>query len=260
MTDETIRVSRLGFVDSVSIPTREGDHCFRARGVIIPWFDGDRLPLVKLRQPEGMKPKYVEAYRDRPRIFPSPTAVRPGRPLVIVEGKFDALLLGQEIGHLAAVVTLGSASSKPDPDIFLPMLAAPVWYVAHDADKAGDLAASGWPARARRVRPPGAFKDWTEAAQASVNLRRWWSDRLAGTETPPLFSWEELAVWRWGPARDDPTPRHHHRPPRPGNLPRRAGSRRFVRRLRLGRPGGDPGGESMSDARALGLRDRPTAR
>ena len=24
---------------------------------------------------------------------------------------------------------------------------------------------------ARRVRPPGAFKDWTEAAQAGVNLR-----------------------------------------------------------------------------------------
>jgi DNA primase len=36
LTDETIRVSRLGFVDSVSIPTREGDHCFRAQGVVIP--------------------------------------------------------------------------------------------------------------------------------------------------------------------------------------------------------------------------------
>ena len=26
------------------------------------------------------------------------------------------------------------------------------------------------------------------------------------TESPPLFSWEELAAWRWGPAKDDPTP------------------------------------------------------
>ena len=38
-------------------------------------------------------------------------------------------------------MTLGSASSKPDADIYLAMLDAPIWYVAHDADKAGDLAA-----------------------------------------------------------------------------------------------------------------------
>ena len=106
--------------DSVSdIPTREGDRCYQARGVVIPWFDGDRLALVKIRQPEGIKPKYIEAYRDRPRIFPDPAVIEPGRPLVIVEGEFDALLLGQELRDLAAVVTLGSASSRPDPAILV---------------------------------------------------------------------------------------------------------------------------------------------
>jgi hypothetical protein len=74
------------------------------------------------------------------------------------------------------------------------MLVASPWFVATDADQAGDKSAGGWPARARRVRPPGAFKDWTEAHQGGVNLRRWWSDRLEGTEAPPLFSWEELAA------------------------------------------------------------------
>ena len=39
-----------------------------------------------------------------------------------------------------------------------------------------------------------------------MNLRRWWSDRLGGTEAPALFTWGELAAQRWGPARDDPTP------------------------------------------------------
>ncbi len=34
-----------------------------------------------------------------------------------------------------------------------------------------------------------------------MNLRRWWSDRLGGTEAPALFTWPELAAWRWGPAR-----------------------------------------------------------
>jgi hypothetical protein len=112
-------------------------------------------------------------------------------------------LLGQELGELAAVVTLGSASStRPEAAILGRMLPAPVWFVATDADEAGDLAASGWPAVARRARPPEPFKDWTEAAQAGVNLRCWWLHRLGGTEA----LWNELAGWRWGPARDDPSP------------------------------------------------------
>ena len=180
--------------------------------MVIPWFDGDRLALVKIRQPEGSKPKYAEAFRDRPRVYPDHAVIEPGAPLVIVEGEFDALLLGQELRRApgfpgwAAVMTLGSASSRPDLAARAEMLAAAPWYVATDADEAGDKAASGWPAVARRVRPPGSFKDWTEAAQAGIDLHRWWSDRLGGTEAPALFTWPELAAQRWGPALNDPTP------------------------------------------------------
>jgi hypothetical protein len=35
-----------------------------------------------------------------------------------------------------------------------------------------------------------------------VNLRRWWTDRIGGTKAPPLFIWDELSAWRWGPALD----------------------------------------------------------
>jgi hypothetical protein len=73
-----------------------------------------------------------------------------------------------------------------------------------DADSAGDKAAAGWPARARRVRPPGSFKDWTEARAAGVDLARWWRALLAGDPRPPLVSWDELARWRRGPAETEP--------------------------------------------------------
>ncbi|HKM55212.1 MAG TPA: toprim domain-containing protein [Isosphaeraceae bacterium] len=202
LRDETIRAARLGWTPGVMIPTREGDRCYQARGVVIPWLDGDRLALVKIRQPEGREPKYAEAFRDRPRVYPDPAVIEPGRPLVVVEGEFDALLLGQEFRDLAAVVTLGSASSRPDLAARSEMLAAAPWYIATDADEAGDKAADGWPAVARRVRPPVLFKDWTEAAQPGVNLRCWWLHRLGGTEA----LWNGLAGWRWGPARDDPSP------------------------------------------------------
>ena len=79
------------------------------------------------------------------------------------------------------------------------MLRCPTWFIALDGDKAGDDAAAEWPARAVRVRPPAPDKDWTEAVQSGVNLRRWWSDRLGGIEAPERSTWDELAARRWGP-------------------------------------------------------------
>ncbi len=208
---ETIRVARLGWT-----PKADGV-AWKPPGVVMPWFNGGRLALAKVRPPDAWRvrfpkerrpPKYLEAFRDPARLvcYPGPEAIRPGRPLVIVEGEFDALALGEALGVLAAVVTLGSASARPEARALGVMLAAPRWFVATDRDPAGDKAAADWPARARRVRPPEPFKDWTEARSGGVDLARWWSEILAGTERPPLFTWDELARWRWGPAADDPSP------------------------------------------------------
>ncbi|WZP00727.1 toprim domain-containing protein [Isosphaeraceae bacterium EP7] len=205
MSPGTIRKAGLGWTPGVRLPTRDG-RTYVASGIVIPWWAGGRLALVKLRQPDGRTPKYAEAYRDRPSLYPRPETVHVGRPLAIAEGELDALLLGQDLGDLASVVTLGSASASRTAEAQGRMLTASRWYVATDADDAGDRASEGWPARARRARPPSPFNDWTEAKQAGVNLARWWADRLAGVETPPTFAWEELAALRWGPSFDDPSP------------------------------------------------------
>ena len=204
----TIRRARLGVTEAAVIPTKDGDRSFRAHGVVIPWFEGDRLALVQIRQGDGCGPKYVEAFRDPSRVvcYPGREAIVPGRDLVVVEGAFDALALGEVLDGLASVVTLGSASVRPDTAALTAMLAAPRWWIATDADAAGDRAAAEWPGRARRVRPPEPFKDWTEARAAGVDLARWWRDILAGIARPPLFTWPEMAEWRWGTAVGDPTP------------------------------------------------------
>ena len=203
LREETIRAARLGWTPGVMIPTQREDQRWKVRGITIPWFDGERLALVKIRDPDAPKSKrYKEAFRDRPGIYPGPQAIRPGWPLIIGEGELDALLLGQELRDLAAVVTLGPSSNRPDAGVIGRMLCAPVRFIALDADKAGDKAAAEWPARATRVRPPEPFKDWTEAAQAGIDLRCWWLPRLGGTEA----LWNHLAALRWGPALNDPTP------------------------------------------------------
>jgi hypothetical protein len=206
LTEATIKAARLGWTPRAMLPTSDGARFWRASGVVIPWLDGDRLAMVKIRQPEGSRPKYAEAFRDRPALFPGPEAIRPGMPLIVTERGFDALLRGQELADLACVVTLGSASSRPEGSTYLAMLRCPRWFAAHDADEAGDRAAAEWPARAVRVRPPAPDKDWTDAHQSGVALRRWWTDRLGGTEAPERSTWDELAARRWGPGLTDPAP------------------------------------------------------
>ena len=185
--------------------------------MVIPWFQRGRLALVKIRLPDewreqspsrAVRRSTWKPSATRPASSAIPAPRHPPRPPagIVTEGEFDALCLGEALGELAAVVTLGSASARPAPGILGSMLAAVPWFIATDQDTAGEKAAAGWPASARRVRPPGSFKDWTEAKAGGVDLARWWQDILAGIDRPPLFTWDELARWRWGPAVGDLTP------------------------------------------------------
>ncbi len=188
LSDETVRRHRIGWTPRVNI-IRENGTAWTVAGITIPWFNSGRLAMLKIRQDGDRKPKYVQVFSDSPSLYPDPNIIEPGLPLVVCEGELDAALLGQELAGLASVVSLGSASSRPEGATFLAMLAAPKWFVAHDRDPAGDRAAGGWPGRAVRVRPP-VGKDWTDARQAGINLRRWWIEN----ELVDAFDREERAA------------------------------------------------------------------
>ena len=199
--DETIRAARLGYDPTVRATARDG-RPYTVRGIVIPWTEAGRLTLVKVRQPEGRRPKYAEVFRDRPGLYTA-APVRSGRPVLIPEGELDALLLAQETADwCCGVVTTGSASVRPDPTAAGRLVAAWPWLIATDADEAGERAAGAWaelaPGRCRRVRPPGPGKDWTDAHEAGPTRLRY---HLAPLLTEPP-SWESLAVLDW--AGDDP--------------------------------------------------------
>ncbi len=200
LAPETIKAARLGWADRIRMPKRDGSGTWPLAGVVIPWHESGRLTRIKIRRLGLFRgSKYIEAFAADWRVYPGPEAIRPGKPLIIAEGEFDRMLLAQELGDLASVVTLGSASSRPEGSALLTMLRCPAWFIALDADGSGDKAADKWPARAVRVRPPAPVNDWTEAFQSGVNLRRWWTDRLGGTEAPERSTWNELSAQRWGP-------------------------------------------------------------
>jgi hypothetical protein len=211
LSDETIRAARLGLrPEDAHIEGIFPDKpAWVPAGITIPWFEGTDLAMVNIRRPEGSDPKYwaIRGSR-RGGIYPSKAVIATGRPLIIAEGEFDALLLNQELAGLASVITLGSAGARPSPSVLGAMLGASPWLVAVDPDGAGQESASGWLGRSmrcRRVPPPNGFKDWTEAHQGGVCLRRWWGDYLAGVAIPPLHTWDELAEVRWGPGVVDST-------------------------------------------------------
>ena len=193
LRDETIRAARLGLVDG---PARVP---WKPTGITIPWFEWGRLVYLNVRgsprwlrrfdgRPKNKKPpKYLCGYREGAVLYPSVASVRPFRPLVVVEGEFEAILLGQEIGDLASVVTTGAASEVPGPRLMRYLQISPRWFLAMDADAAGEKLAVGdptkgskrdWPSSARRVKPPAPAKDWTEHAQAGGDLRAFWEPIL----------------------------------------------------------------------------------
>ncbi len=148
LTDETVRRAHLGWTPGVSVLAKDGITYFRVAGIVIPWMDGERLAKVNVRQLDQRKTKYMAIYHDQPSIYSIGEPIVSTKPLVITEGELDACLLTQALGTLAVVATFGSAAIRPEGATKLAMLPAPVWYLGHDADDAGDKAATGWSARA----------------------------------------------------------------------------------------------------------------
>jgi DNA primase len=204
LTEDTIRAARLGlWPEDEWFPGIYADRrVFVPAGITIPWFDGPDVTLLNVRRVQG-GPKYQAVRGSRRRgLYPSREGILAGRPLVIVEGELDALLLGQELRGLAAVVTLGSAGTRPSALVLNAMLGASPWIVAGDADGAGHKSADDWLSRSDRcvrVVPP-IGKDWTEARESGIDLRPWWeatlnrrSARSSRSEELPTRTWSTTA-------------------------------------------------------------------
>lgn len=169
LQDRTIRQARLGYCPVDCQP-------ILSKGILIPWFQGSKIRMLNVRRLAG-HPKYQSAQGSvQGGWYPDASSLLAGRPAIIVEGEFDALLVNQECGVFIRAVTLGSAVARPSALDLAALATCDPLLIAYDNDEAGDEAAAYWrqlcPGRAMRVRPP-VGKDITDVHLSGRSLRAW---------------------------------------------------------------------------------------
>jgi hypothetical protein len=156
------------------------------RGVTIPWFDAGSVRSIKVRRPHH-KLKYVCVHGGSPRGLFLSQAIVPGLPALVVEGEFDALLGWQEFRDLVNVVTLGSASRRPDALTLRQLVVSSQILLCYDEDEAGVRGIKRWQGLSGRTRvcslPCG--KDLTEFFLLGGDLRGWIGSRLLKNHSYP---------------------------------------------------------------------------
>ncbi len=180
---ETIRRYMLGY-NPRPFDTPEGIHY--PVGIYIPCMAGGQLWYVKARlpvehkgdpaRPGRVSPKYMALRGSGTALF-NANALVGARGAVVVEGEFDALLLGQFLPDRWAAVTMGGARLLPD-ERFLPYFSGlERLLLCLDNDDAGRAAQSAWRgllgwAEDGPPLPPGV-KDVTEFWRKQGDIRQW---------------------------------------------------------------------------------------
>jgi len=201
LREETIRYWGLGFnpTDSYSsladwgLAEQAGLTVWLPRGIVIPAFVGGDLYYLNIRRAAG-KPKYHKVKGSRAALFGT-TSLRGSDLALLVEGEFDCILADQEIGDVAGVATLGSASKRLNLSEWGKyLLPAKVILAALDSDGAGCLGGAGLAglsSRIRTVKVPvlnAGGKDISDYVQAGGDLWLWLKYNLERLELFPVLA------------------------------------------------------------------------
>lgn len=141
-------------------------------GILLPCIEEGNIWRLKVRS--SGKDKYPQVKGSKPALYGADRMVF-GRPALVCEGEFDALVAWQEAGDLVDVVAAGGARMALPSRWRAYLMAAPELLVAFDVDQAGEEGAAAWcraTGRARRVSVPDG-RDVNEFAQLGGDVRSW---------------------------------------------------------------------------------------
>ena len=193
-TDRTIEYAGFGYYPRDTFDAPEawgltGKKIWIPAGIRIPWVLDNaavwNLRVRRLDVPDG-ESKYMSP-RGCSNGLLHADFIRPGVPVVLVEGEFDAWTIGQEADGLILPVATGSTTGSRRLRWVTRLALASVVLVAYDTDEAGETAAEHWLAtlpNARRWRP--YWGDASQMHQDGADIRTWLTAGLfeAGIQNP----------------------------------------------------------------------------
>ena len=160
----------------------EGDgQVWLARGITIPVYGSGTLYYIKTRRPipsDSKDKKYVKVRGSKPGLFGWDN-MRGAYLAVVTEGEFDAMILDQEAGDLAAVCTFGSATDSPlavDPELLRWHYTATYTGLAFDNDEQGRNGALSFQEKMPNTlifTLPDGYKDLNEMHSRAEDLGNW---------------------------------------------------------------------------------------
>lgn len=204
LTDATLQAWGIGCNPSVvtvpELPCQDGKPATVARGITIPVQMAGQLWALKIRQPDGFTPKYLQVVGGHPALFGAHTLTK--QVVLLTEGEFDAMLAWQEAGDLIGVASTSGGAKTWLRSWAVHLLAARTVLVAYDTDRTGEDAATAVLAaigpRARRVTVPKG-KDLTDFWQAGGNVQDWIISLLPDVPPKPTSGCPDCGYmsWRW---------------------------------------------------------------
>jgi DNA primase len=167
------------------------ERVFLPAGIVIPWYVDGRVWRLNIRRLQG-SPKYIGPTGWKNAMFNADTMPLK-RPVVMVEGEVDAMMIHQHAGDLVHPIATGSTQGARLQRWHYLLQAADRVILAFDADDAGDAAAAYWrellPDNAERLRP-----DDHDPADMGICCRSWILQALHRWTDEERHAFEERAA------------------------------------------------------------------
>lgn len=180
--DETIKTAQLGYNPTKLRQSADKwglkQNSSLAPGIVIPWILGENLWRITIRDetvPTGVKEgRYKQVAGGSNGLYFGYT-LGYDRPVILVEGEFDALSIAQECGHHVSPVATGTTEGSHTARWIVALAVKDMVLVAFDAEEKGDKAADWWLKRlenAHRLRP--WWEDANQMLRDGIDLLNDW--------------------------------------------------------------------------------------
>jgi DNA primase len=153
LEEKTIIDANLGYIPGDYQEWREFEGLRVPCGITIPWYADGAIWGIKVRRAAGdLRYQQVNGGNIKGCLYLT-DHIKPGLPVLLTEGEFDALISWQVGRGFVCPASIGSAANGHiDPRWYRKLLAAPRILARMDADPAGERAAAAIEALSGAVR------------------------------------------------------------------------------------------------------------